>query len=422
MSHILMLSPERLGEKMAGIGIRFWELAKVLANRHQVTLACPAPAPDQAGPDSIKIVEYRDNIFTPFLEGQDVVFLQGHLSNDYFRQSTGIPTVVDLYDPFLVENLAYSLTKGDDIFKYDHRTLLEQLRLGDFFLCAHENQRLFYLGMLAAAGRMNPVFYREDPAFSNLIAMLPYGVPSREPVHKKSVLRGTVEGIGPDDRIIFFGGIYDWYDPLLLLEALRIVEKKEQKIRVIFIANPNLDATPQDLYHRVMERCRSEGWIGRTVFFLDWIPYEIRDSFYMESDLAVCTHKKGMETDLSYRTRLLDFLWAGIPLVVSREGAAPERLVQEEAALGVNTGDPEGLAAMILKLLHERDYAANLGNRGQAFVRARYTWERVAGPLLSFCDNPRKAPDLASGFLAEESGAWKKRLKNRFNRLKKGAK
>ncbi|HYZ08436.1 MAG TPA: hypothetical protein VE709_07600, partial [Pseudonocardiaceae bacterium] len=41
--------------------------------------------------------------------------------------------------------------------------LSNQLRRGDFFLCASERQRHFWLGHLAAIGRLSPTLYDADP-------------------------------------------------------------------------------------------------------------------------------------------------------------------------------------------------------------------------------------------------------------------
>ena len=41
---VLVLSPEPIGERMAGPAIRAAELARVLAAEHDVTLAGPAPS------------------------------------------------------------------------------------------------------------------------------------------------------------------------------------------------------------------------------------------------------------------------------------------------------------------------------------------------------------------------------------------
>ena len=42
-----------------------------------------------------------------------------------------------------------------------------QLAIGDFFICASEKQRDYWLGMLNAMGRINPFNYDSDDTLKN---------------------------------------------------------------------------------------------------------------------------------------------------------------------------------------------------------------------------------------------------------------
>ena len=70
---------------------------------------------------------------------------------------------------------------------------------------------MFYLGALLAAGRLNPAAFEHDPDLHSLIAVAPFGVPPPRTFSRKENLD------------ILFGGIYDWYDPILAIEAVRLV-------------------------------------------------------------------------------------------------------------------------------------------------------------------------------------------------------
>ncbi|MEB0222509.1 hypothetical protein, partial [Pseudomonas sp. AB12(2023)] len=68
--------------------------------------------------------------------------------------------VVDVYDPLQLEQLEQG--RGQTLALWDKQVteakdaLNHQLLLGDFFLCASERQRHFWLGQLSALGRVNP--------------------------------------------------------------------------------------------------------------------------------------------------------------------------------------------------------------------------------------------------------------------------
>lgn len=225
MSKILLISPEKIENKMAGVGIRYWEFANTLCKDNEVTLAVPNKNFPYS--DKFNVVKYNLTNFKDLTKGIDLVILQGHISNYFFNQVKNIPTVIDLYDPYILENLNYTDILGNAPYFNDYETLIAQLKNGDFFLCSNEKQRDFYMGMLCALGRINPITYKEDRTLSNLIACVPFGVPDRSPMHSKQVLRNITKGINNDDFIIFFGGIYEWYDPVTLIYSIKdVCEKK----------------------------------------------------------------------------------------------------------------------------------------------------------------------------------------------------
>src|SRR5204862_4789155 len=92
--------------------------------------------------------------------------------------------VCDLYDPMHLELLEQS--RDPNVAETDEqratdleavtRVLNTQLARGDFFLCASERQRHFWLGHLAALGRLTPAVYDADPTVRSLLAVAPFGL------------------------------------------------------------------------------------------------------------------------------------------------------------------------------------------------------------------------------------------------------
>ncbi len=145
----------------------------------------------------------------------DAAIAQGQLANDLLLEAPRLPVAIDLYDPWLVENCAYTATLGLAPYRNDHATWVLQMARGDFFLCSSEEQRGFYLGFLAALGRVNPEILARDPDLVTLIAPVPFAVPAELPPHRP-LLPPRAAG----ERRLLFGGLYDWYDPWTLLDAL----------------------------------------------------------------------------------------------------------------------------------------------------------------------------------------------------------
>jgi glycosyltransferase involved in cell wall biosynthesis len=233
--------------------------------------------------------------------------------------------VADIYDPFHLEVLEQAKDQGERVrAKAATDTTLalnEQLRRGDFFLCASDKQRDFWLGQLAAVGRINPLTYDQDETLGSLIAPVAFGVPDDAPVHSRQVLKGVVPGIGNGDKVILRGGgVYNWFDPLTLVRAVQQLHARHSEVRLFFLGmkHPNPDVPDMRMAWETRQLADSLGLTDKVVFFNEaWVAYDERQNYLLESDLGVSTHLDHVETAFSFRTRILDYLWAGLPVVAT---------------------------------------------------------------------------------------------------------
>lgn len=366
---------------MAGIGIRYLEFARRLpAHGVDVVLVSPA-APEESrelgGLAGVDVRRFERGRLASILGDCDAAVAQGQLANDLVLEMPGLPVAIDLYDPWLVENFAYRETLGLDPYRNDHATWALQMSRGDLFLCSSEEQRSFYLGFLTALGRVNPERIADDPDLATLIAPVPFGVPDELPPHRP-VLPPRAAG----EKRLLFGGLYDWYDPWTLLEALSSMDGWEWTL--LLIRNPNPEGTPQRLFGEVEARCRSLGWWGSRVQALDWVPSERRYDLLRDVDLLVAPHKPSLETRLSLRTRFLDALAAGCPVVTSEGGAMSRMLTEHRAGWTAPPGDAPALARAIAEALDD-PASRQVGARE---LIAGFQWDRVLAPLVRFCREP----------------------------------
>ena len=398
MGVVALICPEPIRSVVQGIGIRFLEMAAELGHHHAVSLWVPNRDFPRDLP--FKVLPFPDRDFADRLRDVDVVVIHGHISERYFQGlelhslGKGPPLVIDLYDPFLIENLRYTEVLGDEVFYRDRQVLFRQLASGDFFLVSSESQRLFYIGVLTGVGRLHPQLYQSDRTLRSLIDVAPFGVRPGEPGDQTEAhgsIRGVIPGIGPDDLVLFFGGVYDWYDPALLLHVLSGLFNGWPTLRVIFSVNPNQDTTPQAKFRELRWRSDQQGWTGRHVFFIPWFPYRERFSYLRDVDLAVSVHEPSLETDLSLRTRILEYLNAGLPVIATEGGESARILGSSGAGMLVPAGDLAAVSGALVSLLERPDLRRSLGQKGQHWVRKHMTWEASLKPLLAFCSAPRKA-------------------------------
>jgi glycosyltransferase involved in cell wall biosynthesis len=391
---------------MAGMGIRSLELARAVGARFDVRLLVPndpAEAAEVAG--SIPVVGVRpDGDLAAAAAGASAAVVSGHAANFWFHQAPAVPVAADLYDPFPVENLHYAAALGEAPARHDLATLHLSLARADFFLCASAEQRLFYAGALFAAGRIGPANFPRDPDLSQLIAVVPFGVPGRAAEGDRLAGRKAV-GASAGGPLVLFGGIYDWNDPELLLDAWPLVRREHPEARLVFLDSPNPDTTPQQVHGRTRAKARSLDPAGASILFSRWVPYPERENLYAASDVIVSISSEGLETDLAYRTRLLDAAWAGVPSVSVAGGGLARELADAGAGWRVGRSS-EALARAVIAAL-EPERRARASRAAREFAAER-TWENVAAPLLAWCAGARVDANRLPFPTAPEPRLWQR--------------
>jgi hypothetical protein len=128
------------------------------------------------------------------------------------------------------------------------------------------------------------------------------------------------------------------------------------------------------------------------VCFGDWVPYADWPHVLQESDVALTLHFDTVETRLAFRSRVLEYIWAGVPIVATAGDATSDLVAGYGLGVVTPVGDTTAVASAIDRLLAEPR-----GERAAAFATARdaLSWERAAEPLVRFCRAPVHAPDRA---------------------------
>lgn len=383
---------------MPGPSIRNWELARLLSRRHDVTLA----APGQPGPQNseFKVVGWGTGSPADLVAQHGIVKVSGYLLNWHPRIAEARHLVVDLYDPFPLENLhmhdKLSLAERYRTAVHDRDIQTNLIRAGDVFLCASERQRDFWTGWLAAAGRVNPYMHELDPGLTRFMLVVPFGVPDEPPKSMPPRYRGVVPGIAPDDLIVVWGGgIWNWFDPLTLIRAVHETRERLPKLRLVFPATsvPSPDVPPMHMLVAARSLSDELGLTGTRVFFgSSWIPYSEHGAILLESDIGVSLHQSSVETRYSFRTRILDYLWSGLPIIATEGDSMADLVRAEKLGSVVPVGDVEAVVAALVELGSDaRLRRACAGRSRQAAERFR--WSVAAQPLVDYCDAPYQAPD-----------------------------
>jgi GT2 family glycosyltransferase/glycosyltransferase involved in cell wall biosynthesis len=406
---ILIITGDAVSERMAGPAIRAWNMAEVLSGEHNVRLVSLNPHSSRSFCAShgaeFEVRQVTPRSIGPDLDWAQVVVLQGHVLEQVpALQTSNQIVIVDIYDPMHLEQLEQARDLGEEararIIDAVTAVLSAQLRRGDFFLCASERQRHFWLGHLAAIGRLSPIVYDADPTTRSLLAVAPFGLSGKPPQRTGPGLRDALgvglSGRGPREKVVLWaGGVYSWFDPLTLLHAVHALRAEHPELRLVFLGmrHPNPDVPEMGMAGQARRLSEALGLTGEQVFFNEtWVPYAERQNWLLDADAGVTTHFEHVETTFAFRTRVLDYLWAQLPIVTTDGDTFAELIATEKLGAVVPAGDPVALATALQRVLYDDAFAAGCRERIAA-VAQRFTWEAVLAPLVEFCRHPRPAPD-----------------------------
>jgi glycosyltransferase involved in cell wall biosynthesis len=401
-ARVLIVTQDVLLPRMAGPAMRAWHIAEHLARDHDVKLLTTSPR-CQVASDRFHVSAAGRSAITEAEAWCDVMILQGYVTTQHpVLEQTSKIVVFDVYDPLHLETLAFTNGVSSEVrlenVQLSVANLNYQLARADFLICASERQRDFYLGQLAALGRLNTTTYDNDPTLRRLIDVVPFGLPNDDPEHSRRVLKGIVPGIDVGDELVLWGGgIYDWLDPLTLIRAIDRLSQRHPNVRLYFLGgvqHPN-PAVPRMVAAGAAKRIAAEmSLLNKHVFFNDrWVDYSDRQNYLLEADIGTVCHFANAESRFAFRTRALDYLWARLPMV-STEGDSFSDLINKEGlGLTVPAEDSAALASAIAELLENPSLAQTCRERAH-IVRDQYRWANVLQPLLAFCKDPQHAQDL----------------------------
>ncbi|MCW3018402.1 MAG: glycosyltransferase [Solirubrobacterales bacterium] len=391
---VLFICADPVGEEMAGLGIRCWELARALSERASVTVAHGGR--DEREQDGVRTVSFRPHApgaLRPLIAAADTVIAhpQWPVVNRWMRHSSA-RVVIDLYCPETLETLELlagrrALARGQLTATTLDR-LHSSLRTGHNFVCASETQRDLWLGSMLALRLIGPELYDRDPGLREVIELVPFGVPASPPRRDApGGPREAIAGLEADSEIVLWnGGIWSWLDAETAIRAVAELAKSRPTVRLVFMGVTTAHPAAAASVASARRLAGELGLLGSVVHFADgWIPYAERDAWLTRAACAVSTHAEHLESRFAYRTRLLDCFWAGLPVVCTSGDDLAERVEREGLGAVAPPGDVGALSAAIEGVLQRgrETYAPSL--RAAA---ARQTWQRVAEPLARWISEP----------------------------------
>ena len=409
MAKVLLIANDVIGQSMAGPGIRYVEIARVLAKEHTVTVA--APNDSHYEDPAFRFITYNQKNLLELISEipkHTVVLAQSlHPKLLTAVRKADARYIADLYDPIVLENLEaqheWELAEQESQNGFFLNIMNTQLAVADHILCASDRQRDYLLGALTALGRLTPAEYREDPSLNRIISLLPFGYQNTPAtITNRQALAEFVPHFNPqkDHVLIWGGGIWNWFDPLSLIEAVAKLAKKRNDIKLLFLGtkhpNPN---TPEmamlNQAHQLAEKLQVK---GSHVFFNEgWVPYDELANYLKPAAIGVSTHFDHAETRFSFRTRILSYIWAGLPILATRGDSMSDLIEREGLGLTVDYQDVDGIIRAITTLVDNKTLRSEVKDNLEKLF-SRFTWDELVAPLSWRITNDHFANQLLSSY------------------------
>jgi glycosyltransferase involved in cell wall biosynthesis len=318
------------------------------------------------------------------------------------RRLTARRLVYDLYTPALPEVLAAATRAGRSpniIARLDILGQQYALATADAFVCAAERHRDYWLGGLGDLGRLDGPVAAGDRSGRGLIDVVPFGVPDEEPAGAPA-LRGAIPGIGPDDQVaLWSGGLVNWTDPVTIIRAVAKLAETNPRLRLVFLGVPR-DGEPEPAASRAArDESSLLGLTNRFVFFLETVPYAERAGYLLDADVGVAAFLDSFEHRLANRARLVDFIWASLPIVTTQGDVVGDLVDTRGLGYTVPAGDVAGWTIALADALNE-------GRTGRfrtalSAVGDELRWSRVVHPLVKLIHSHTAPPPSGAARVLE---------------------
>ncbi|MDB5099856.1 MAG: family 2 glycosyl transferase [Cyanobacteria bacterium RYN_339] len=396
---LLIITHDVVEERMAGPAIRCWELARSLSAVADVTLSSQHPI-TRSHPDfAVTTFKNDDGKLLAQAEAADILLVQGLMLHAHPRLAElGKYLVVDLYDPFVFESYPYFESQGDrrdQTYLEVLRAMDDQMRVGDYFLCASDRQRDMWLGRFCALARLTPEVFALDPAMNRLLAIVPFGLQKEPVTASKPVVRGVMPGVDEHDFVLLWGGgVWNWFDAPTVVAAVAALAAEGRRVKLVFMGlkHPNPEIPEMAMATRTVALAKELGAEGKSVFFNHgWVDYDERQNYLAEADAGISAHFDSLETRFSFRTRVLDYFWGGLPVLTTEGDGMAELVARERLGLVIGYEDVDGWKAAIARLMDERAETAAMASRVRDFA-PRFAWDEVAKPLMAYVQAPYRTP------------------------------
>jgi glycosyltransferase involved in cell wall biosynthesis len=355
-----------------GAGYRTWILLGRIAKDVNVNILSlyedmyKREAAEQTEEDRLRVIPTRCNrraISRCIDEFQPDIIYVGSWPLFIFLPRTHAISVVDFIGPSLLENTYL----GRYPVSVAARLKAEAFSNADLVLCANERLRYYLMGFLLSRGIQKP---------PNAIQVIPMAPPAESP--KKSVDYARMKPEG-QFVVLVAGSLNPWYHYETIFRAVN--EIRDLDLQIVFMGD-NPTTVKVDVKRQLIDLASKYDLSDRTTI-TGPVPFKERCNHYLQADIGLNLAGDSWEDELSSRARLVDYLWAGLPIITSGRDYISKLAIDNNRASYFAPRDCARLSQVIRRVLSEKSRAASSGE-GASKVLETLDLDRYVPQLIKF--------------------------------------
>lgn len=328
------------------------------------TIICPSWQGPQIG--GIEILTDFQQLFERWNPGEPVVV-------DAYIPGRWLFRLLDSSIPFDADFYCVSLPESAELFPIRPKSWQRKERIrrslkyawiaksARHLYFSNRYQILSFLGMLASG---------PDPLAPKIASRLPIRcIELPMGVSNASIAPAPISPYPPALQtrpiVLWGGGIWPWFDVDTLIDAFSLLPDRDQGPVLFFLSGSNHrpDNHADDPINYVKCRAEKLGLLNRNIFFNQiHVAPDSLGPWLHHAAMGVMANPRSWESMVSWRTRYLDLLAAGTPLVVSGSDPLADLMVEKGAALQSHAGAPDLLASNIQRIANDRSLRQKLSD------------------------------------------------------------
>jgi glycosyltransferase involved in cell wall biosynthesis len=314
---------------------------------------------------------------------------------------TDKPFWMDIYgDMLTIQQATMYRAKSNRGLRTTIAFMRDTLQKGDVFSGCSEPQKHMLVGELAMAGRLDRNTFGYE-----LVHVIPPGASlkstednasqaqtSKNKTRQRALLSKLGAELNEKDFVVLWcGGYNTWTDTRLLFDALELAMAHAPHLHFVSVGANTYDA-PDNVYAQLLERVSQSPYKDR-YHMLGWRPWTEMAQFYNESDVGVNLDAMHYETIYGTRTRLVEMMSAGLPVVSSEGTEIIKDIVKNEAGLVFPSGDAKHFGECLVRIATNTSLRNHMAERALRLATGKLSFNVTLDLVRAWVQNPQHAPD-----------------------------